>query len=171
MEALSILVELHTQSAGTRFLCDAFPCKKEKYDPPENRRFPFAFSLAKHAKTSLFRLKVRTTKRICRRSVKPPYPLRAQEKPAAPRAAGLLLMVEVGGVGPPSESALTGTSPGADGYCGALNACFRRLRQAVTPQGRVASLCMVRSKLCARTDAANRRSTSGPQHSRSERAA
>ncbi len=36
--------------------------------------------------------------------------------------------------------------------------CSRRTRQAVTPQSPVASLCMVRSKLCARTDAANRRS-------------
>jgi len=31
---------------------------------------------------------------------------------------GFLLVVELGGVEPPSESALTQTSPGADGYCG-----------------------------------------------------
>ena len=83
----------------------------------------------------------------------------------------LSYLVEVGGVEPPSESALTETSPGADGYCGVPHTCFLHPRQAVTPRGQVASLCMVRSKLCARTDAANRRSTSGPQHSRSERAA
>ena len=30
-------------------------------------------------------------------------------------------MVEAGGVEPPSENASTGTSPGADGYCGSLS--------------------------------------------------
>ena len=30
-------------------------------------------------------------------------------------------MVEVGGIEPPSESTLTGSSPGADGYCGGLS--------------------------------------------------
>ena len=62
-------------------------------------------------------------------------------------------LVEMGGVEPPSESALTGNSPGAGGYCG-IAANSLRIRQAVTPYGRVASLCMVRSKLCALTDAA-----------------
>ena len=31
-----------------------------------------------------------------------------------------VVLVEMGGVEPPSESALTGTSPGADGYFGSL---------------------------------------------------
>ena len=46
-------------------------------------------------------------------------------------------MVEVGGVEPPSESTLTGLSPGADGYCGDLLPCSPSGRQAVTPAGRV----------------------------------
>ena len=33
---------------------------------------------------------------------------------------GISELVEVGGVEPPSESTLTGLSPGADGYCGGL---------------------------------------------------
>ena len=41
-------------------------------------------------------------------------------------------MVEVGGVEPPSESTLTGLSPGADGYCGNLLPCSPSGRQAVT---------------------------------------
>ena len=32
--------------------------------------------------------------------------------------------MEMGGVEPPSESTLTGTSPGADGYCGEPNRLF-----------------------------------------------
>ena len=43
-----------------------------------------------------------------------------------------LIMVEVGGVEPPSESTLTGLSPGADGYCGNLLPCSPSNRQAVT---------------------------------------
>ena len=46
-------------------------------------------------------------------------------------------MVEVGGVEPPSESTLTGLSPGADGYCGSLSSCSPSGRQAVTPSGQV----------------------------------
>ena len=46
-------------------------------------------------------------------------------------------MVEVGGVEPPSESTLTGLSPGADGYCGNLLPCSHRKRQTDTPQGQV----------------------------------
>lgn len=46
-------------------------------------------------------------------------------------------MVEVGGVEPPSESTLTGLSPGADGYCGNLLPCSPSGRQAVTPAGQV----------------------------------
>ena len=46
-------------------------------------------------------------------------------------------LVEVGGVEPPSESTLTGLSPGADGYCGSLPSCSPSGRQAVTPPGQV----------------------------------
>ena len=46
-------------------------------------------------------------------------------------------MVEVGGVEPPSESTLTGLSPGADGYCGNLLPCSPSAWQAVTPRGQV----------------------------------
>ena len=42
-------------------------------------------------------------------------------------------MVEVGGVEPPSESILTGLSPGADDYCGDLLPCSHPKRQIVTP--------------------------------------
>ena len=45
--------------------------------------------------------------------------------------------MEVGGVEPPSESTLTGLSPGADGYCGNLLPCSPSGRQAVTPPGQV----------------------------------
>jgi hypothetical protein len=37
-------------------------------------------------------------------------------------------MVEAGGIEPPSESALTGTSPGAEGYFTDLNPLFPRSR-------------------------------------------
>ena len=47
------------------------------------------------------------------------------------------VLVEVGGVEPPSESTLTGLSPGADGYCGSLSPCSPPGRQAVTPSGQV----------------------------------
>ena len=43
------------------------------------------------------------------------------------------IVVEVGGIEPPSESTLTGLSPGADGYCGSLPPCSHPRRQAVTP--------------------------------------
>ena len=46
-------------------------------------------------------------------------------------------LVEAGGVEPPSESTLTGLSPGADGYCGSLSPCSPSGRQAVTPSGQV----------------------------------
>ena len=46
-------------------------------------------------------------------------------------------LVEVGGVEPPSESTLTGLSPGADGYCGSLPSCSPSGRQTVTPPGQV----------------------------------
>ena len=45
------------------------------------------------------------------------------------------ILVEVGGVEPPSESTLTGLSPGADSYCGSLPSCSPSGRQAVTPVG------------------------------------
>ena len=46
-------------------------------------------------------------------------------------------MVEVGGVEPPSESTLTGLSPGADGYCGSLPPGSPPPWQAVTPGSQV----------------------------------
>ena len=62
-------------------------------------------------------------------------------------------MVEMGGVEPPSESALTGTSPGADDHFHSLICA-----QVVMLTNSVASLCVVRSKLCALTFTTNRRS-------------
>ena len=57
-----------------------------------------------------------------------------------------LRMVEMGGVEPPSGSVLWRDSPGADGYLHSLTR-----PQAVMLPGLVASLCMVRAKLTART--------------------
>lgn len=73
-------------------------------------------------------------------------------------------MVEPGGIEPPSESASAGTSPGAESP-------FYSLARAwtLTLAGPVASLCMVRSKLCALTFAADRRLASGPRPSRRRR--
>ena len=65
-------------------------------------------------------------------------------------------LVEMGGVEPPSESALTETSPGAEGHLHSLAHA-----QAFMLTGSVASLCMVRSKLCALTGTTDRRSGSG----------
>ena len=79
------------------------------------------------------------------------------------------VVVELGGIEPPSESTYSEPSPGAVGY----GAVTRNSRFRGKPTGRpdsVASLCMVRSKLCARTDAANRRRSPGPQRSRVRRA-
>ena len=50
---------------------------------------------------------------------------------------GISELVEVGGVEPPSESTLTGCSPGADDYCGSLPSCSPSRRQTVTPSGQV----------------------------------
>ena len=75
------------------------------------------------------------------------------------------LLVEARGVEPLSENASKGTSPGADAYFG-IAPVFLRHRSNVKPAGRVASLCMVRSKLCALTSASDRRPASGPRHSR-----
>ena len=72
--------------------------------------------------------------------------------------------MEMGGVEPPSESVLTGTSPGADGSLHSLIPA-----RAVTLRDPVASLCMVRAKLTARTFPTHRRSASGPWASRRER--
>ena len=55
-------------------------------------------------------------------------------------------MVEMRGVEPLSESNLEGLSPGAVCYLHSLT-----LPGTNTLQGLVASLCVVRSKLCART--------------------
>lgn len=59
-------------------------------------------------------------------------------------------LVELGGVEPPSESTLTRTSPGADGYFGPRPHSLSIL-QAVTRYGSVASLFMAHAKLNART--------------------
>ena len=61
-------------------------------------------------------------------------------------------LVEARGVEPLSENASTGTSPGADGYLHSLTQAW-----AVTLRGLVASLFMVRSKLCAHTCTTKRR--------------
>ena len=69
----------------------------------------------------------------------PPYGiLRLFEHPLSDtQKASVFLMVEVGGVEPPSESTLTGLSPGADGYCGSLPPCSPSSRQAVTSASQV----------------------------------
>ena len=61
-------------------------------------------------------------------------------------------VVEMGGVEPPSESTLTETSPGADGY---LHSLVRA--GAVTLTDLVASLYMADSKLCRLTFTTDRR--------------
>ena len=58
------------------------------------------------------------------------------------------LVVEVGGVEPPSESTLTGLSPGADGYCGSLPSRSPSRRQAVTPPGQVRVMMHGRVNSC-----------------------
>ena len=65
-------------------------------------------------------------------------------------------LVEMGGVEPPSESVLTGTSPGADGY---LHSLVRA--RAVTLRDLVASSCMAGAKLCRRTFTTDRRPIPG----------
>jgi len=65
-------------------------------------------------------------------------------------------VVEMGRIELPSESALTGTSPGADGYLHSLAAA-----RAVTLRGLVASLCMVLSKLSALMFTTSRRPIPG----------
>lgn len=62
------------------------------------------------------------------------------------------IMVEVTGIEPVSESALTETSPGADGHLHSLI-----LPQAVMLQDLVASSCVVRAKLTVRTFTTGRR--------------
>ena len=66
-----------------------------------------------------------------------------KEKTSNPN--GLLdftILVEMGGVEPPSENTSSGTSPGADGYLHS-----RAMTQAVMLHGLVASLCMLEAKL------------------------
>ena len=65
-------------------------------------------------------------------------------------------LVEAGGVEPPSESTLTGTSPSAYGHLYSLP-CAPAVRLAES----VASLCVVGSKLCTLTGTTNRRSVPG----------
>ena len=62
------------------------------------------------------------------------------------------IVVEAGGVEPPSENVSTGTSPGAVGHLHSLTQAW-----ADTLRGLVASLFMVRSKLCAHTCTTKRR--------------
>ena len=66
--------------------------------------------------------------------------------------SALCFLVEAGGVEPPSENALTGTSPGADSHLHSLTRAWTD-----TLRGLVASLCMVCSKLCTLTFATARR--------------
>ena len=80
------------------------------------------------------------------------------------RKTDFVHMVESGGIEPPSESASSGTSPGAESPFYSLPRAW-----TLTLTGSVASLCMVRSKLCALTFAADRRLTSGPRPSRRRR--
>lgn len=70
--------------------------------------------------------------------------------------AGLLKMVEMGGVEPPSESVLAENSPGAGGHLHSLIPA-----SAATLRDLVASLFMARSKLCALTCTTNRRPIPG----------
>ena len=88
-----------------------------------------------------------------------------KSKKLPPYGESFSLLVEARGVEPLSENASKGTSPGADAYFG-IAPVFLRHRSNVKPAGRVASLCMVRSKLCALTSASDRRPASGPRHSR-----
>ena len=62
------------------------------------------------------------------------------------------IVVEARGVEPLSESVLTATSPGADGYLHSLVPA-----RTVTLRDLVASLCVARSKLCALTFTTDRR--------------
>lgn len=80
------------------------------------------------------------------------------------RKTDFVHMVESGGIEPPSESASSGTSPGAESPFYSLPRAW-----TLTLTGSVASLCMVRSKLCALTFAADRRLASGPRPSRRRR--
>ena len=68
----------------------------------------------------------------------------------------LAFLVEMRGVEPLSENALTGTSPSAGGHLHSLAPA-----QADMLKGLVASLCMVRSKLCALMFTTNRRPVPG----------
>ena len=83
----------------------------------------------------------------------------------APPKARLLYLVEARRVELLSENASKGTSPGADA-CFGIAPGSPPHRSTVKPVSRVASLCMVRSKLCALTSASDRRPASGPRHSR-----
>ena len=82
---------------------------------------------------------------------------------------GHFAVVELRGIEPLSESTSAEPSPGADGYLALTRSSPSRCKPS-RRTGRVASLCMVRSKLCARTDAASRRPGPGPQRSRAGRA-
>lgn len=66
------------------------------------------------------------------------------------------ILVEVTGVEPVSESALTETSPGAEGHLHSLT-----LPQAIMLQDLVASSCVARAKLTVRTFPTHRRRLPG----------
>ena len=70
--------------------------------------------------------------------------------------------MELRGIEPLSENISAELSPGADDY-GAPKRISPSRRKPPRGSGQVASLCMVRSKLCALTDAADRRPDPGPQ--------
>ncbi len=67
-------------------------------------------------------------------------------QPNPAKGSAVRFMVELRGVEPLSENASSGTSPGAVSHLHSLTQAW-----ANTLKGLVASLFMVRSKLCART--------------------
>ncbi len=69
-----------------------------------------------------------------------------------PSSGGLCYLVEAAGIEPASENPSTSLSPGAEGCQHSLT-----YQSTVKLICLVASLCMVRSKLCALTDATNPR--------------
>ena len=92
---------------------------------------------------------VETPGQISRRSYRPLGQSKSQANRLGSSGSAL---VEAGGVEPPSENVSTGTSPGAVGHLHSLTQAW-----ADTLRGLVASLFMVRSKLCAHTCTTKRR--------------
>ena len=97
--------------------------------------FPYAFSTAAEIARRLFLPPAAATHNSPGTPFTPaPVRFPIQRKNKAPPDGGALFLVEMGGIEPPSESALTGTSPGADGR---LHSLVRA--RAVTLRGLVAS--------------------------------